>query len=71
MKDVVTIPNTASSQHLSSVVVHIMSRPSTIRSNRWSRMVVFARCGGGLHGIGWNFKFSTNAELEVHVLMLR
>ena len=35
------------------------------RSDRWSRMVVFALFGvifGGLHCIGWNFKFPTHSE---------
>ena len=38
--------------------------PST-RSDRWSRMVVFAFFGvvfGGVHCIGWNFKFPTHSE---------
>ena len=38
--------------------------PST-PSDRWSRMVVFALFGvifGGLHCIGWNFKFPTHPE---------
>ena len=35
------------------------------QSDRWSRMVVFALFGvifGGLHCIGWNFKFPTHSE---------
>jgi hypothetical protein len=35
------------------------------RSDRWSRMVVFALFGfifGGLHCIGWSFEFSTHTE---------
>ena len=38
--------------------------PST-QSDRWSRMAVFALFGvifGGLHCIGWNFKFPTHSE---------
>ena len=38
--------------------------PNT-QSDRWSRMVVFALFGvifGGLHCIGWNFKFPTHSE---------
>jgi hypothetical protein len=38
--------------------------PST-RSDRWSRMVVFALFGvifGGLHCFGWNFEFLTHTE---------
>ena len=38
--------------------------PST-KSDRWSRMVVFALFGvifGGLHCIGWDFKFPTHPE---------
>ena len=38
--------------------------PST-QSDNWSRMVVFALFGvifGGLHCIGWNFKFPTHTE---------
>jgi hypothetical protein len=38
--------------------------PST-RSDRWSRMVVFALFGvifGGLHCVGWNFEFPTHTE---------
>ena len=38
--------------------------PNT-QSDRWSRMVVFALFGvifGGLHCIGWNFKFPTHPE---------
>jgi len=34
-------------------------------SDRWSRMIVFALFGitfGGLHCIGWNFKFPTHSE---------
>ena len=38
---------------------------SSTQSDRWSRMVVFALFGvifGGLHCIGWNFKFPTHPE---------
>ena len=38
--------------------------PST-QSDRWTRMLVFALFGvifGGLHCIGWNFKFPTHSE---------
>ncbi len=38
---------------------------STTASDRWSRMVIFALFGGifgGLHCIGWNFKFPTHSE---------
>ena len=38
---------------------------SSTQSDRWSRMVVFAFFGvifGGLHCIGWNFKFPTPSE---------